>query len=301
MSRPTTKNLIDVDTYKYFSVILTHNNNSNMSGSNIKSGEITFSVEKSWLDTKNVNSDSVIVYRYHDDVWMPLDTIVLSSNSSHYIYKSFTPGYSYFSIGLKKEETGVENNAVTTGADVINVNDPNLDGVNGVDIGLDSIDGALNQATNNLTEEEIGKSEKGISAKVQHILLLVFIGMILCGGLVFVVVYRHKNNMHNESNKGTNKLYGSEQNNQSNNQSNGSTTVKSVETSNKANNNISQEMNVPTQTNIENIDFSLPKYREVMIYIDSNLRLGVTKEVLKERLIKVGWTKNEVEGMLSLF
>ena len=62
---------------------------------------IAFKVTKAWLDSNNLKSADVSLYRYKDDEWNELTTRVVSSDSTNVNYEAFTPGFSYFAIGAK--------------------------------------------------------------------------------------------------------------------------------------------------------------------------------------------------------
>ncbi|MCL7415149.1 MAG: PGF-pre-PGF domain-containing protein, partial [ANME-2 cluster archaeon] len=64
----------------------------------ITNATITFAVPREWIEAFNIQETSILLYRYHNDSWDPLSTIILSSDERYNYYESSTPGFSPFAI-----------------------------------------------------------------------------------------------------------------------------------------------------------------------------------------------------------
>jgi PGF-pre-PGF domain-containing protein len=62
---------------------------------------IDFRVDKSWLSEKNItNNSQVALYRLEDGDWKEVSTIWIGEDDLYSYYQSFSPGLSYFVIGI---------------------------------------------------------------------------------------------------------------------------------------------------------------------------------------------------------
>ncbi|MEZ5335624.1 MAG: PGF-pre-PGF domain-containing protein [Methanolobus sp.] len=73
---------------------------------NVENLLITFRVEKSWLTENNIESDTVMLYRY-DDSWGALPTTITDEDDEYVYYESETPGFSPFAIASETEPVEV--------------------------------------------------------------------------------------------------------------------------------------------------------------------------------------------------
>ncbi|MBI4174390.1 MAG: PGF-pre-PGF domain-containing protein, partial [Candidatus Aenigmarchaeota archaeon] len=73
--------------YQYFS----------MNATNIKSAEISFAVNKTWIEFYELDKSKVRLSRFSNG-WIPLATRLTGENSTHLTYLSEVPGFSYFVI-----------------------------------------------------------------------------------------------------------------------------------------------------------------------------------------------------------
>ncbi len=77
----------------------------NLEDENIEKAEITFRVEKSWLESNNLDKDTVVLSRYKENEgWVPLPTEVVSEDRDFVYYRATTPGFSYFAISAQEKE-----------------------------------------------------------------------------------------------------------------------------------------------------------------------------------------------------
>ncbi|MDG0867974.1 protein kinase [Candidatus Lucifugimonas marina] len=60
---------------------------------------VSFSVEKSWLDQYVLESDEIRLFRFADDSWWELNTIVIDETESAVQFEALTPGFSIFAVG----------------------------------------------------------------------------------------------------------------------------------------------------------------------------------------------------------
>jgi PGF-pre-PGF domain-containing protein len=60
---------------------------------------ITFMVPIEWINNNSIDENSVILYRYANDHWNPLQTQRISSSNQEVIYSGITYGLSYYAIG----------------------------------------------------------------------------------------------------------------------------------------------------------------------------------------------------------
>lgn len=76
--------------YQYFSINATNLPNQTVA-------ELTFVVNKSWIEMNNYDKNNTRLNRF-DNGWILLPTYLLNGNSTHLMYKSLSPGFSYFAI-----------------------------------------------------------------------------------------------------------------------------------------------------------------------------------------------------------
>ncbi|MFH1649171.1 MAG: PGF-pre-PGF domain-containing protein [Candidatus Woesearchaeota archaeon] len=67
----------------------------------LKQSNIFFRVFNSWLESKGLSPEDIVLYRYHDGNWNTLETEVLSAEAGYSTYQASTPGFSYFLVGEK--------------------------------------------------------------------------------------------------------------------------------------------------------------------------------------------------------
>lgn len=60
--------------------------------------KLKFKVEKSWINQSRINSSTVVLNRYTDDTWNPLNTTKVDEDSDYVYYESESPGLSIFAI-----------------------------------------------------------------------------------------------------------------------------------------------------------------------------------------------------------
>lgn len=71
-------------------------------GNNLKTGEITFKVPKTWITSRNIDKNTVTLHRFADGIWTELTTTLLAEGTTDITYKATTPGFSYFVITGKE-------------------------------------------------------------------------------------------------------------------------------------------------------------------------------------------------------
>ncbi|QLC49241.1 PGF-pre-PGF domain-containing protein [Methanolobus zinderi] len=90
----------------------------------ISDAQIVFKVEKSWIESRGVDADSIKLLRYSGSSWTQLPTSQTGENDEYFFYVAETPGFSPFAISSITEEiTSVEaseekTESVSGGSDV---------------------------------------------------------------------------------------------------------------------------------------------------------------------------------------
>ena len=60
---------------------------------------VNFSVENAWLDQYTLTAEDIRLFRFADDSWWELNTIIVDESTSAIEYEALTPGFSIFAIG----------------------------------------------------------------------------------------------------------------------------------------------------------------------------------------------------------
>ena len=84
---------LHVKVYKYI-----HIDEENLPAGNVASAEITFTVEKSWLQANNLSPYSVILFRWEGS-WVPKPTTLIEDIGTAYRYRATWPGLSDGALG----------------------------------------------------------------------------------------------------------------------------------------------------------------------------------------------------------
>ncbi|MGB9131926.1 MAG: PGF-pre-PGF domain-containing protein [Methanosarcina sp.] len=80
--------------------------NSGFSSSeNIENARINFRVSRPWISENNVNESSVTLYRYSQDKWYELSTVLNRKDNDYLYFTAETPGFSSFAISSTKKST----------------------------------------------------------------------------------------------------------------------------------------------------------------------------------------------------
>jgi PGF-pre-PGF domain-containing protein len=75
--------------------------------SNIKDPVIGFVVSKEWLGDNDVNTDTIVLNRYNEDVWARLETEQTGEDEEFYYFEANTPGFSPFAITADQPTTTI--------------------------------------------------------------------------------------------------------------------------------------------------------------------------------------------------
>ncbi len=87
--------------YQYLQIVKQRITNEDISDVGIK-----FKVEKSWLAEQNITNHSLVaLYRLEHDNWTELPTKKVSEDDENVHYEAFSPGLSYFVIGITAKMT----------------------------------------------------------------------------------------------------------------------------------------------------------------------------------------------------
>jgi PGF-pre-PGF domain-containing protein len=68
---------------------------------------IKFKVNKTWLNDNYVDSSYIALYRYENETWSELNTVMTGEDDGYKYYESSTPGFSYFAIISQPDTAGV--------------------------------------------------------------------------------------------------------------------------------------------------------------------------------------------------
>jgi len=98
--------------YKYVTI-----DHATLSDDSISSVKIKFFVDKSWLKDNNINESDIILFRYANGVWTPLNTTLTRNDAGDSViyYLADSPGLSLFAISIKSQAV-VTNTALTANA-----------------------------------------------------------------------------------------------------------------------------------------------------------------------------------------
>ena len=83
--------------YKYLDIKLT-SDQEYIGESGIKSMNFTFTINSSWINDNDVDKDTVVMMRYHNDTWQKLNTTFLNETDDKMTFKAITSGLSIFAV-----------------------------------------------------------------------------------------------------------------------------------------------------------------------------------------------------------
>ena len=89
-------NLTEGEVYKYFNVWA--GNSGFASYENIENPTICFKVEKSWVQNKSIDQDSITLNRYTNKTWEQLPVSLSREDSKYLYFIADVPGFSFFAI-----------------------------------------------------------------------------------------------------------------------------------------------------------------------------------------------------------
>ncbi len=95
LGRNTNKVPRTPNAYSYTEIDLKH-----VKDDEIKNSEITFRVDKSWLEEMDAEAEDVIAKRYQDE-WKPLETEYVEEKNDYHRFRGQSPGFSVFAITVK--------------------------------------------------------------------------------------------------------------------------------------------------------------------------------------------------------
>lgn len=96
------------EVYKSFNVWV--GNAGYATSNNIENPVLSFKVDKSWIQDKHVDQDSIILNRYEDKAWVQLPVSLIGEDDRYLYFTAETPGFASFVItGKATLQTQVEN------------------------------------------------------------------------------------------------------------------------------------------------------------------------------------------------
>ena len=97
-----TSNLSSGEVYKYFNLWV--GNAGFATSKNIENPVVCFKVEKSWMQDKNIDQNSITLNRYSDKKWSHLPVKQLNEDNKYLYFTAETPEFSFFAITGKAVE-----------------------------------------------------------------------------------------------------------------------------------------------------------------------------------------------------
>ncbi|MBP2144796.1 PGF-pre-PGF domain-containing protein [Methanofollis sp. W23] len=88
--------------YAYLEILLYHATNSDLNGA-----EIIFSVPLAWLEEHGAGVEDVVLYRYHNNTWVPLPTEYIEEKDGKAYFRAETEGFSLFAVVIEAPGTTV--------------------------------------------------------------------------------------------------------------------------------------------------------------------------------------------------
>ena len=74
---------------------------------NLENASITLRVSKAWISEYRVDTGEVILYRYDQNMWNPLPTVLKGENEDYLYYTAATPGFSPFAISSNEKKSDI--------------------------------------------------------------------------------------------------------------------------------------------------------------------------------------------------
>jgi PGF-pre-PGF domain-containing protein len=99
-SLPSSMDTFSNEVYKYVEIT----KSSIIKEEAIDNAEVKFKVLKSWLSENGVSKENVALFRFADDKWNELSTVMGQDDGTYIHYTAETPGFSYFVIGQTSAE-----------------------------------------------------------------------------------------------------------------------------------------------------------------------------------------------------
>ena len=75
-----------------------------------------FAVSQETLDARGIAPEEVVLYRNHDGPWTALETHLVDTTDSSYVFEAKSPGLSVFAVGAPDRETASPGTTTTTPA-----------------------------------------------------------------------------------------------------------------------------------------------------------------------------------------
>ena len=99
ITTPTEKEI-----YTYLDIALTADDEYVEDGS-IRSLKIKFKIELIWFDENNIDKETIVLMRYHNDEWQELATTYLNQDAVYSYFETESTGLSTFAITGEKSAT----------------------------------------------------------------------------------------------------------------------------------------------------------------------------------------------------
>jgi PGF-pre-PGF domain-containing protein len=106
LKNKSTLELSEGEVYRYFNVWV--GNSGFATEKNIENPVLCFKVEKSWLQNKSIDQDSITLNRYSNKTWEQLPVSLLKEDSKYLYFTTDVPGYSFFAITGETDSSSEE-------------------------------------------------------------------------------------------------------------------------------------------------------------------------------------------------
>ena len=96
-----------VDIYSYLEIEITSDDKF-VADDDIESLKIRFKVEQTWMEENNIDNETIVLMKYHNDEWQKLSTTVISEDAVYVYFESETTGFSTFAIAVSEGKEPTE-------------------------------------------------------------------------------------------------------------------------------------------------------------------------------------------------
>jgi PGF-pre-PGF domain-containing protein len=96
---------------------------------NLENARVSFRVSKAWITEHGISENAVTLYRYSENAWNPLPTVLSGEDEVYFYFTAETPGFSTFAIsGTEHNIQSVEFSSSRTGENITLIEDKPSDG-----------------------------------------------------------------------------------------------------------------------------------------------------------------------------
>lgn len=237
---------------------------SGILNSYFKESEIVFEVYKDVLEMNGASKNEVRLYRYYEGNWMELDTRLIEETDQRYVFRAYTPGFSYFAVVVPNRNIEQETNEQDSSDNSNNNNDNAITG----DVTNNNNQGSIDE------ESGASKTTTDTTTKKRNnifpLLLVILIGGML-GAYIYISQQQQKGKFSEDQSLIT-----------------GMTEVKKEQTE------------LFGAANIDENVFKSPQ-NQLHDYVEEELREGFSREEIVNELLKAGWEQSMIAKVIDEF